>query len=201
MDWLTFVESVIRAVAWPAVFVASVYILRRPLGAVITGIVKLRYKDLEVEFGRELARVQEQLQLPRNEKSRAKLEPPPAEAAVADEVLDYYASIAEVSPRAAVLEAWIGFETTAASSARVLDLLHGDRPVPFRQLLAALRKGQLLSDGDISGLTKLRELRNQVVHDPHAHISREDAVRYAWMIRELGEEVAAQTWRQMPKNC
>src|SRR5665647_1880486 len=45
MTWLEFIASIIQALAWPAVVIAAVILLRKPLAAVIPLLRRLTYKD------------------------------------------------------------------------------------------------------------------------------------------------------------
>ena len=118
MDWLSFSASLAHSLAWPGALIVAVFILRRALGRLIPDLNQLKYKDLEIRFGRQLEDVRHEL-----EASPKPTLPPPAQqkalkdrAAEKGGLVNYFESIAEVSPRAAMLEAWIGFETTANSN-------------------------------------------------------------------------------------
>lgn len=51
MDALTFVAAVIDSLAWPATLLASLFLLRKPLARVLPMLRRVRYKDVDVEFG------------------------------------------------------------------------------------------------------------------------------------------------------
>lgn len=61
MDWLTFIASVIGDLAWPATSLAVVFMLRGPITKLLPDLRKLKYEDLEVDFGRGLERAGKQL--------------------------------------------------------------------------------------------------------------------------------------------
>lgn len=54
MDILTFIASLVQALAWPMAAVVLIILLRKPLGSLLPMMRKLRYKDLEADFGAEL---------------------------------------------------------------------------------------------------------------------------------------------------
>src|SRR5439155_7615824 len=102
MDWLTFVASITKSLAWPLVVAWIVFLLRRPLRGVLRSLIRLRYKDLEIDFGRDLEALEREVETarlpaPTEARDRAALRAP----------ADQLEAIAEVSPRAAVLEAWL----------------------------------------------------------------------------------------------
>ncbi len=203
MDWLSFLASVLNSLAWPGAIVVSVFILRRALGQLLPGLNRLKYKDLEVHFGKELDEVRRELHSGAKPAIDAGSDEdkPSAETEESYGLAQYYESIAEVSPRAAILEAWIGFETTATSSAQKLELIPPGRPTPMPKLIHALKIGELVSNEEARALTTLRALRNDVVHGPDSHLSAEKAGEYAALLREISDEIASRAWARMPKNC
>ncbi|MER3513447.1 MAG: hypothetical protein C4310_02805 [Chloroflexota bacterium] len=54
MDWLTFVTELIKALAWPITILIIIIVLRKPLANLIPTLQRLRYRDLEIEFGRSV---------------------------------------------------------------------------------------------------------------------------------------------------
>lgn len=207
MDWLTFTSSVIDALAWPAAIVAGIFILRRALGRLIPALNQLKYRDLELRFGRQLEDVRHELESgPKPALPGPKGRELAAEEETGKEVekagfTRYFEAIAEVSPRAAILEAWIGFETTATSTAQALEIVPANRPVSMPVLIRELQKAELITEEESNALTKLRALRNEVVHGPDLPLSTEKAAEYASIVREISEEIAARGWQRMPKNC
>src|SRR5271165_5108819 len=103
VGWLAFIASLVRSLAWPAAVVAIVLVLRRPLVAALNrGVRRLRAGPIEVEFDEELAEVRQELaQAPELR------EAPEASGQSLDEEL---ARLTEVSPRAAVMEAFARIE-------------------------------------------------------------------------------------------
>lgn len=55
MDTLTFTAEVIKAVVWPASLLVLAFLLRKPLKELIPLLRRLRYKEVEIEFSREIA--------------------------------------------------------------------------------------------------------------------------------------------------
>ena len=56
MDTLSFTAEMTKALAWPLTIILALLLLRRPLADLIPLLQRLRYKDLELDFGK---RVQE----------------------------------------------------------------------------------------------------------------------------------------------
>jgi len=57
MDWLTFIAAIVKALAWPLTVLGVFAVLRRPLLGLIPLVARLKFKDLELDFGRRLAEV------------------------------------------------------------------------------------------------------------------------------------------------
>lgn len=55
MDTLTFAAEVIKAVAWPASLLVLAFFLRKPLKELMPLLRRLRYREVEIEFSREIA--------------------------------------------------------------------------------------------------------------------------------------------------
>ncbi|MGH2397987.1 MAG: hypothetical protein ACRDFW_13640 [bacterium] len=62
MDWLTFIARVIDAAAWPVTVFVILLLLRKPLSGLIPLLQRLKYKDLELEFGRQIQEVRQEVQ-------------------------------------------------------------------------------------------------------------------------------------------
>ncbi len=189
MEILNFVAALVDSLAWPAALVTVLVLFRRPLRALLPNLNRLRYKGLEVEFGQELAAVRQQIK-PATDAKKLQAD---------QEAADYYRAVGETSPRTAIIEAWIGMETSAISSVRTLDLIPPDGAVPFPKLLTALRHGELLSERGAQALGRLRNLRNAAAHDPDLEIGEEAVDEFIELTRSIGEKIAGRAWERMPK--
>jgi hypothetical protein len=160
---LAFIASLVNSLAWPASVVVVVTVLRRPIGAALNrGIRRLRAGPVEVEFDQELAEVRQEL---RQSPELAAAEVPAKDASLSEEL----ARLAEVSPRAAVLEAFARIET------RLVEVIEeaGAQPASAvgGQALARLAHRQgLISDETLSAVDGLSVLRNLAAHNPNDDI-------------------------------
>jgi hypothetical protein len=146
MDTLTFISNVIDAVAWPAAIVILFLALRRPFSNLIPLVTSLKYKDLELQFGSKLRHIEE-AKLPEGREAAT----PPAES-------ERMRRLAEISPRAAVLESWINIELAALSAARALlgDELR-NKTLSY-QAIRALEHSRVLGVPPMKQLDKLKIL-------------------------------------------
>ena len=54
MDWKTFFSNVIDSASWPLAIGVIIFLLKEPIGKLLSLLVKLKYKDFELEFRRTL---------------------------------------------------------------------------------------------------------------------------------------------------
>lgn len=152
MDWLSFIASVVGSLAWPGAVVCVALLLRRELKGLLPFLRKLKAGPVEAEFERELKEVNASLPStrPRLLEGRSQL-----------------LQLAELSPRAAVLEAWRGVESASRRAA----LQHASgSPVPDvsspLRAINLLAQRKLISGEEIALFHDLRGLRNQATHAP-----------------------------------
>jgi hypothetical protein len=194
MDILTFISSLVQSLAWPVAVVLIVFIFRQSLAKLIPGLRRLKYKDIEAEFGHQIEEAKQELGPPA---------PPPAlpgpqkegEAQRKGNLL-YYRSLAEVSPRAAILEAWIEFEVAANNAVESLQLAFRKRPLPMQHVFGVLGEAGLLLPQEIDALTRLRALRNQVVHGPEPDLPPDVIAEYAILLARITEDLQSRINRE-----
>ena len=170
MDWLAFVASVIGSLAWPSVLLIIFMLLRKPLYGLLPLLQKLKYKEIEVEFTRRVEEVSAEVvqELP------APVPPVPLGGDDSESV----ARLAEISPRAAVLESWRSVEAAALEAARRLggDKFR-DKTLTFHAI-RFLEQHPSLDRGVIGLLRELRALRNDAAHAPDFALSKASALEY-----------------------
>src|SRR3970040_2344480 len=110
MDTLSFPAEMTKALAWPRTIILALLLLRRPLADLIPLLQRLRYKDLELDFGKRVQELASEIkkQLPGGR------QPGGAQQRGRNRLAD----LAHASPRAAVLEAWLEVEEAAIAAAK-----------------------------------------------------------------------------------
>lgn len=168
MNLLSFIASVIGSVAWPLTAIAVVLLLRREVVALLPFLRKLKAGPVEAEFEVEV----------RELKSAAAAALPVSEPKVLEGKARRLFQLAEISPRAAVLEAWQGVEFAARRAV----LQHAGSPIPDvsspLRILRELTQLELVSSEDIALFQDLRGLRNQATHSPDFNPSYEAVASY-----------------------
>ncbi|HFD32537.1 MAG TPA: hypothetical protein ENJ28_07550 [Gammaproteobacteria bacterium] len=171
MDWLTFFSSIVNSLAWPVTVVVIIWLLKDNISRIFPFIQKFKYKDFEIEFSRSIREL--------SEKSESAIEHPP-------ENLEYLVSpskdklylLAEVSPRSAILEAWLLVEMAAVEVIKKQGLISKHRMMGPLKIGQYLRKAQVLNEEQLEIYNKLRHLRNQAVHVADTSFNLDEVKEY-----------------------
>lgn len=188
MDWMTFITKIIDSVAWPAAIVLVIWWLKSHIGQLIPYTKKFKYGDLEIEFEQQLKEL-------KKEAEASKLEHATPERD-STEMLEYLSETADVSPRAAIVDAWVGLELTAFNSARLLGIGNEKRPIPFSRLISALESKGIIKPNDANILKKLMRLRNEVLHSPNFNITKKEAQEFAALARDMADLIAGECFQK-----
>lgn len=192
MDYHKMVETL----AWPAVVVIGMLIFRGPLSELIRKLKKANAKSGELEFGQELKEVEAEAEIAK----LPRVEPPMTQGGKAETVQEKVERISQISPNAAVLEAWREVDA-------VVDDLMADRPVavltprPIRPTESLRFMSVLASEGKIDANSysiyrKLRDMRNEASHNHAFQITRDDAIEYG----QLASRLSAKLRELLPKQ-
>ncbi len=180
MNWLTFIASIIGSLAWPITVIIIILILYRPLVSLFPMVQRLRFQGIELDFNRQVHTLafEARTLLPR---ARGILD---AESTLRTQ----WVELANFSPRAVVLEAWILLEKAAIEASR----RHGVN-LKTAELHSPLILGQGLEEaGVFEGNTsvifhQLRNLRNAAAHASEFAFSPDSAIEYADLAARLTE--------------
>jgi len=169
-----FVE-IIKAIAWPIAIVWLGYVFRSEVRQLLGRMSSLKYKDMEANFDKQLAKAESEA------KSITVNKKPNENLSQTEQLL----RIADVSPRAAIVEAWTLIEM-AASKKGLKAGVALPRTSP-KMIVDYLQMSGELPQNSIKLIEQLRKLRNQAVHMPDFAISQSEAERYL----ELAAKIAA----------
>jgi hypothetical protein len=179
MDWLTFIASMTGSLAWPAAALIGLLTFRRALVRLLPDLNRLKYKDLELEFGKAVAQARVEI-----EAGPVPNQLPPAPPL---QKQPYLQSLAEVSPRAALLEAWLPFEIAASRIGDALAISGPSRPAQMPRLIDGLVREGILTEPEARAVARLRGIRNKVVHAVDVDLSPDEVSEYARLLQEVTE--------------
>jgi hypothetical protein len=183
---MEFVADLVGSLAWPVTVCLAGWALREPIKMVATNmqnafILRARFAGIEVEFGDVLAAAAE---------DAAEISQEPGVAADStdqDVVADLY-GLLDLSPRAAVLEAFTRVEAalrdlvTRGETVNVRDRLSGQ---PSTRGLAAMAEGAgLISGSTVDAIDRLWQVRSTLVHG-RTTISTDEAAEYISVTRTV----------------
>jgi uncharacterized protein YutE (UPF0331/DUF86 family) len=174
-----FVE-IIKAIAWPIAIVWLGYVFRSEVRQLLGRISSLKYKDMEANFDKQLAKAESEAKsITLNKKSNENL-------SQTEQLL----RIADVSPRAAIVEAWTLIEM-AASKKGLKAGVALPRTSP-KMIVDYLQMSGDLPQNSIKLIEQLRKLRNQAVHMPDFAINQSEAERYLELAAKIAAVISAE---------
>ncbi len=180
--------ALVSALAWPLTVLILVFLFRRELRHAAGRLSLLKYKEFQAEFGRELAQVERKIeQLPSASSTNGSQES--ARHAAGDVSSDErLLRLAEISPRAAITEAWRDVELTTRAAAEAYGIAERGTIAGTRVIQELVRRG-LLPGGVANAYGTMRQLRNEAVHATEFSVGRDEAVRYGAVAKELQKEL------------
>ncbi|WP_028767726.1 TM1812 family CRISPR-associated protein [Shewanella fidelis] len=165
MDWMQFTIALIDKLIWPLVVVFAVVSLKRPLAKLIPLAKKLKFKDLELEFGQGLKAVTAQ-----------------AEGVFPELKTDKKALLiasANNLPNSAVLETWEQVDLAAERLIKLhCDNITLDKNTRYKHIENILISEALINTKQGKLFSELRQLRNRVAHAVNYEVGKAEAIQY-----------------------
>jgi uncharacterized protein YutE (UPF0331/DUF86 family) len=176
MDWLTFIAQIAGTLAWPAVIVVLLILLRRELAGLAA-----RLQSLKLPGGTEAQFFREVLEEAKADVERLSQRPTRVithDAAPDFEKLerenDAFEELSKNFPEASVMYSFQKVESVLDEISQKLGLRRG---AP-RAAIAALRNQNLLDKQLVDLYIKLSTLRNMAVHRETVNLTEDEALAY-----------------------
>lgn len=171
--------TLLTGIAWPVAVVWVAYLFKGELRSLIHRMSQLKYKDVEAKF--EIGLAEAEAKVSSIEQSSPSL---PSRPEITSK-LESLRRIADVSPRAAIMEAWVLVEDAAGKSGFVQGAaIPRVNPHLFVEELVRREK---LPKGSDSLLDQMRKLRNQAAHLPDFSLNQDEADRYLQLAARMSE--------------
>ncbi|GIU49234.1 hypothetical protein TUM4438_32420 [Shewanella sairae] len=180
MSWMQFIIELLDKLIWPAVMVFAVLNLKRPLSKLIPLAKKLKFKDLEVEFGQGLKAVTEQAQgvFPELKTDKKTL----------------LIASANSLPNSAILEAWEQVDLAAEQLIKShCDNITLDKNTRYKHIENILINEALINTKQGKLFSELRQLRNRVAHAVGYEVGKAEAIQYIELCFKLIEHLRSLT--------
>lgn len=165
------IVDILKVIAWPTVVVVSMWLLRRPLADLVPATRRVRYKDLQVEFGKDVEEVRME--------AEAELPPLAARELSRPSTEDRLLLMADVSPNAAILEAWREVER---ASLKLLEARSTHIPssvtARYKMIMRLLGHAGVVEPKKLKILNDLRRLRNRVAHADGVEATVDQALEF-----------------------
>jgi hypothetical protein len=176
------IVKLVSALAWPITVIAIVLVFRREFRAAAGRLRTLSFKDIKADFERDLQKLEGEVrQLP--EKPIQSLpEHTDKKPLQTDETV--LQRLTEISPRAAIMEAWRNIEVTTKQVADVHGISVGGNIAGVRSINELVRKG-LLPGSVLPVYERMRRLRARAAHAEDFAIEQNEAERYIEMAHEF----------------
>jgi hypothetical protein len=184
LDWLTFLSTDIKSLAWPAAVVIAIVVLRADITALLRTLApRLRTAKGpwgELTFAQGVDDVEDKL--------------PPDDTKVITEAEDTkrigdVSELARLPPPYIVSQAWLRLEQAIREAADERPSI-GPNPAPRRGYLDIGAMKGFLTDNEIGVLHELRQLRNRAAHSLDPDITITDALRYNDIADGLIQKIA-----------
>ena len=172
MDILTFIAELVKAAAWPLTVVSLALLFKEQLRALFSRIRKGKVGSAEFEFEHGVKELTEQ----------APPQPPP-------QVGTPTVTLATTNPRAAILEAWLGVESSVQRLAYAKELPASRAPRNPSLMIRAIEQSGILPSEDVTLFNELRVLRNQATHDPDFSPFPESVIKYVQLAEGLKQRI------------
>lgn len=186
MDTLTFTAEAIKALAWPATVVFVAVMIRKPVIELLPFLHRLKYKEIELEFTKELAQLKYEV---------ASDEPTTGhklESSLSNASSNRLLNIASISTSAAILGAWSELESASVGVASSFWMQPpSDSFKNYSRLGEYLLQCKVIDEKQLVVFNKLRELRNKAAHAVDLNLSEEEARTYIELATSLIAHIRA----------
>ena len=177
MDWLQFAADVIKSLSWPLAIVLIAFNFKAELVSLIGRIRKIKHKETEFEFREVLRDAAKAIG-----KDEEALQTEPLTKSDIQSLED----LASMSPRAAILEAWIRIEQVLWR--HIETSFKGEKPPGLmrqRNPLDMVRYMGDLPPDDAAFLRNMRRLRNLAAHSEEFTLTSASAKKYLTLVDEF----------------
>jgi len=179
---LGFVSQIISSLAWPVTVLTCILLLRRHLLALIPLVRTVKYSDVEIRFGQELAELSKSADIADLSSGGGSEKQNQWESLI---------RLADVRPRTAIRVAWGQIESSIRELAKKRKTEITDAADGMPMVIGAI----LLNQGAISGdqyvlMQKLRMLLHEAERAEPDSITNESATEYVALALRLAASIA-----------
>ncbi|MBO6836653.1 MAG: hypothetical protein JJ878_07245 [Alphaproteobacteria bacterium] len=185
MNILEFIAAVVGSVAWPTSLVVVSLLFHKQIVDVVSGLRRFRYRELEMEFERDMDELKEKakeagIRFSYNDSISEEIEN------VIEDAMSDLRDIAMSSPEAAIGVSWSFFEKEIGRVSEDLGIsIRENRPNSALEYAMALRDAGYLNDHTVEVVKESQKLRNDAVHTRLVEFEPDFAIDYINVVRGL----------------
>ena len=169
MDRLTFLSQLIASLAWPITILLCVILLRKIFADLVPLLRTLKYSDVELHFGKEVAALKDTAEAAGLQITKDK----PGN----EETREMLIRLATLRPRTAIREAWRNVETNLVELAKKRNLQPESIVWTMPMVLGALMlNAGIISEAQYTLLSRLRQLTSEAERAPIDSLTTDDAI-------------------------
>lgn len=178
MDKLTFISKLIESLSWPITTIILAFILKKPIASLLRRLSKLKHKDWEFDFEKEL----QEAQIEAKNIPIAHIE----EDVEINQIIDTAKEILTVDPNSAIVFVWSELEIIIRKTLEQTKVPLPKHFSPIRHL-DLLVEHEILNKEQLNYLHTLRNLRNNAVHkaDNAIEVTKTQALAYLELSRRI----------------
>jgi hypothetical protein len=185
MDWLTFIASMTKYLAWPVVVSVLIAVFRKPILSQFLRLAELTFPGGSVKFDNKLIEASETGEKAAFENLGVIIQG--TNQPIYNFNDDPIVELARTFPEAAVIES---FKEVEASLLKIKNTAHRDiKPPNIAQYAMKLRDENVLGETHYQWFQELRSLRNLAAHSGPHGITPAEAVVYREQCRSLANYI------------
>ena len=194
MSVLEFIASGIASLAWPATVLTIVFLLREQIGQVLARLTKLRYKELDLDFGREVRELEARAREAHIEPVKQALPEPVRSATTPGDEFAEAERLVSDFPAPAVAVAWGAVEQQLTKALNRVGYVPTDLALHSPLQVAKYLEGHNhLDHPTVDIIGRMRNLRNKAVHGglgPEG-VSSDEAVEFIALARGVAAKLSS----------
>jgi hypothetical protein len=176
------ITALVSSLAWPVTVLTVVLLFRSEFRGAAGRLKALAYKDFRAEFERDLQILEGNVKELPSEKVPLQVEKQEAKLSLTDESL--LIRLTEISPRAAIMEAWRNIEVTTKQVAQAYGIALSGNIAGVKAIHEIVNKG-LLPEQVIPIYERLRRIRARAAHNEDFAIEQNEAEKYIEMAHQF----------------
>lgn len=193
MDWLTFISKLVAALAWPAVILVLLFLIRNHIGGLaerieeisLPGGAKARFRR-QLETARRIAEEAPPLSINEREiQQNLRLKTGKPEGIMLPEFAEWdyraWIELAEHHPSAAILDAYKRLEGVLID----IGSKEGQRPRNLADIAYSMWRSGSIDQSDLDLYRRLRSTRNAAVHVSRREVTPGEALEFGELVQQL----------------